>query len=59
MLIQNEADYQRALILADQLLSKPTGSLTTEEKQQLNLIMKAIQTWHFQADPVPVIAAIP
>jgi hypothetical protein len=59
MFIQTQAEYQNAIQMADTYFSKGVSNLTTEEKEQLNKILKAIELYQFRTDPLPVVTSIP
>lgn len=59
MFISNEDEYQQALLRAHQLQSPQTPASTTEEKIELNNLLKAINSYQFRMDPVAPASAIP
>ena len=59
MHIETPYEYQQALREADSLFSKPGATLTTDEKEKLKTIVKAIEAYQFRTDPLPVVATIP
>ena len=56
MYIHSAAEYQHALEKAEALQSKGTSNLTKEEKDELNKIIRAIESYHFRNDPVSALA---
>ena len=59
MNIHSQQDYQLALDLVKNLISKGVDALTVEEKTQLNSTLEAIEAYKLETESLPRAAAIP
>ena len=59
MNIHSQQDYLKALDLVKTLMTRGIDQLTTEEKNQLDTTLEAIEAYKLETESMPRAAAIP